>query len=235
MPSYAVPVEDVDGDIIAATGDVATDLAGATTGARRLGEHIVLDPSIPFSVHTADGDAVTVRPGDGDRAAAGFLPADPALSGRVVLDFDDFDAWYEEDELNVAHPRDPFHRIDILHSSRHVHVEVDGVVIADSTAPYLLFEPPLPVRYYLPVEDVRTELLQPERHHDVLRLQGRGVVLVDGRAARRGVDLPRPAAGSGRDRRPDRVLQRAGRPRRRRRHGGAARHAVVAPGHMTPT
>ena len=35
------------------------------------------------------------------------------------------------------------------------------MVIADSTAPYLLFEPPLPVRYYLPVEDVRTELLQP--------------------------------------------------------------------------
>ena len=76
-------------------------------------------------------------------------------------DFDAFDAWYEEDERNVGHPRDPFHRIDIVHSSRHVRLERDGVVLAESTRPYLLFEPPLPVRYYLPPEDVRSELLRP--------------------------------------------------------------------------
>ena len=63
-----------------------------------------------------------------------------------------------------AEPRpsaDPFHRIDIVHSSRHVRVERDGEVLAESSNPCLLFEPPLPVRYYLPPEDVRTDLLRP--------------------------------------------------------------------------
>ncbi len=46
-----------------------------------------------------------------------------------MLDLDAFDAWFEEDERNVvAHPRDPFHRIDIVHGSRHVRVERDGEV-----------------------------------------------------------------------------------------------------------
>ena len=79
----------------------------------------------------------------------------------MLLDFDAFDAWYEEDERNVAHPRDPFHRIDIVHSSRHVRAELDGELLAESSSPYLLFEPPLPVRYYLAPEDVRTDLLRP--------------------------------------------------------------------------
>ena len=95
------------------------------------------------------------------REAAGFRAADPALAGYVIVDFDAFDAWYEEDERNVGHPRDPFHRIDIVRSSRHVRVERGGLLLAQSTDPYMLFEPPLPVRYYLPAEDVRTDLLAP--------------------------------------------------------------------------
>ena len=77
----------------------------------------------------------------------------------MVLDFGAFDAWYEEDELNVGHPRDPFHRIDVLPSSRHVRLELDGQVLAESSRPTLLFETMLPARYYLPREDVRAELV----------------------------------------------------------------------------
>jgi uncharacterized protein (DUF427 family) len=95
-------------------------------------------------------------------AATSVCDADvPQLLGRPVLAFEDFDAWYEEDERNVSHPRDPFHRIDFVHSSRHVRVERDGQVLAESSRPVLVFEPPLPVRYYLPAEDVRTDLLVP--------------------------------------------------------------------------
>jgi uncharacterized protein (DUF427 family) len=115
----------------------------------------VYDPRVPFAVHTAPGEPVAV---DG---AEGFRLADPALDGYVVLDFPAFDAWYEEDERNVGHPRDPFHRIDIVHGSRHVVVEAGGRRLADSTSPVLLFEPPLPVRYYLPPDDVALHLLEP--------------------------------------------------------------------------
>jgi len=79
----------------------------------------------------------------------------------VILDFRAFDAWYEEDERNVGHPRDPFHRIDVVQSSRHVRVEADGAVLAESTTPYVLFETYLPARFYLPAEDVRMDLLTP--------------------------------------------------------------------------
>jgi uncharacterized protein (DUF427 family) len=68
-----------------------------------------------------------------------------------------FDGWYEEDEPNGP-PRDPFHRIDVLTSSRHVRLELDGQVLAESSRPMLLFETMLPVRYYLPSEDIRAEL-----------------------------------------------------------------------------
>ena len=95
----------------------------------------------------------------------------------MLLQFEAFDAWYEEDERNVAHPRDPFHRIDTLHSSRHVLVELDGVTLAESTRPCLLFEPPLPVRCYLPREDVRTDLLTPSDTRTACAYKGRASYL----------------------------------------------------------
>ena len=74
------------------------------------------------------------------------------------MNFAAFDAWYEEDERNVGHPRDPFHRIDVLPSSRQVRMELDGQVLAQSSRPALLFETMLPARYYLPRDDIRAEL-----------------------------------------------------------------------------
>jgi len=118
----------------------------------------VLDPSVPFLSHTADGQMVDLTVDGTARHGAGFLLADPDLRGYVLLDFGAFDAWYEEDELNVAHPKDPFKRIDVLAGSRHVRVERDGVLLAESTRPRILFETHLPPRYYLPREDVRVEL-----------------------------------------------------------------------------
>ncbi|WP_052390671.1 DUF427 domain-containing protein [Streptomyces sp. NRRL B-24484] len=158
VASYAVPV-----------GDISTELSPAgtaeTAAADGTGAHMpdlfarpVFDPPVPFTVHSAEGRAVDLRADGQDRCGAGFQPADPALDGYVVLDFRAFDAWYEEDERNVAHPRDPFHRIDVLAASRHVRVESDGEVLAESFRPTLLFETLLPTRYYLSLEDVRAEL-----------------------------------------------------------------------------
>lgn len=123
----------------------------------------VLDPSVPLAVHTAEGAALDIRADGQARPGAAFRLADPDLAGYVVLDFSAFDAWLEEDEPNVGHPRDPFHRIDVLASSRRVRIERDGEVLAESERPMLLFETSLPTRYYLPREDVRVDLVASPR------------------------------------------------------------------------
>lgn len=81
------------------------------------------------------------------------------IEGYVRIDWDGVDAWFEEDEECFRHPRDPYHRVDIRDSSRHVRVLVDGVVVVDSLRPKLLFETGLPVRYYVPKLDTRLDLL----------------------------------------------------------------------------
>jgi uncharacterized protein (DUF427 family) len=86
--------------------------------------------------------------------------ADADLAGYVQVDWDAADRWLEEEEEVVGHPRDPFHRIDIRGSSRHVTVTLRGEVVADTRRPTLLFETGLPVRHYFPREDVRLDLLQ---------------------------------------------------------------------------
>jgi len=96
-------------------------------------------------------------------AAAKRYPDSPLASLRDLVRFDwaAMDEWLEEDEPVYTHPRDPYKRVDILASSRHVRVDVDGVTVADSVRPHILFETGLPPRYYLPLPDVRTELLVP--------------------------------------------------------------------------
>lgn len=167
VPSYAAPAEDV-------AAQVAPAPPGAPAAAEgpMLGERRVLDPSVPFAVHTAEGEPLALA-GPGGRSAAAFRPVDPDLAGYLVLDFVGFDEWYEEDERNHTHPRDPFHRIDILRSSRRVRVELGGVVLAESSRPTLLFEPPLPVRYYLPPDDVRMDLLRPSPSRTSCAYKGR--------------------------------------------------------------
>jgi uncharacterized protein (DUF427 family) len=95
--------------------------------------------------------------------AARRYPDSPleALRDLVRFDWDAMSEWLEEDEPVYTHPRDPYHRVDILASSRHVRIEVDGVTVADSARPVILFETGLPPRYYLPLVDIRTELLTP--------------------------------------------------------------------------
>jgi uncharacterized protein (DUF427 family) len=151
VASYAVPLEDVAGEL-----EPAADGAPEAVRVPELAGRPVYDPSVPFAVHTAPGSALRLRVGD--RSIAAFRPDDEALRDVVVLDFDGFDAWYEEDEPNLAHPRDPFHRIDVLRSSRHIRIEFDGRLLAESDRPTLLFETLLPTRFYLPRQDVTAPL-----------------------------------------------------------------------------
>lgn len=96
-------------------------------------------------------------------AAARSYPEsdDTELASLVAFDWSLADRWLEEDVEMIVHPRSPYVRVDVLPSSRHVVVRVDGAVVADTTRPTLLFETGLPTRYYLPPEDVRLDLLEP--------------------------------------------------------------------------
>lgn len=111
-----------------------------------------------------DGTLYTVRVGGREAPDAALRYEDspvPELRDAVRFDWNAMDAWFEEDEEIYTHPRDPYTRVDILDSSRHVRVEVDGVTVAESSHPRLLFETGLPARFYLPKTDVRLDLLEP--------------------------------------------------------------------------
>jgi len=87
------------------------------------------------------------------------------LKEHLAFYWGSMDAWFEEDDEVFVHPRDPYTRVDVVNSSRHVRVEVDGVTVAESRRPRLLFETHLPARYYLPKLDVRLDLLTPSDSH----------------------------------------------------------------------
>jgi uncharacterized protein (DUF427 family) len=145
-PTYYFPAEDVSADLIPA------DAADWPEGPAELGEAEVL------TVKVASASAA---------GAARRYPqiTAPELRDCVRLDWKAMTEWLEEDEPVYVHPRSPYTRIDVLASSRHVRVEIDGVTVADSRSPRILFETGLPPRYYLPLTDVRTDLLQPSDSH----------------------------------------------------------------------
>jgi len=109
----------------------------------------------------------TVQAGGRRAKGAAWAFAEPpapleALAGMITFSWGNGLTWFEEDEQLFAHARDPHKRVDVVPSSRHVRVEVDGELLAESRRPLLLFETTLPVRYYLPADDVRVELLPSE-------------------------------------------------------------------------
>lgn len=134
LPTYYVPLDDVRPGVLA---DRHEDGSGLTTW--------------------------TVQAGGRRVERGAWMHAEPpppveALAGMVTFSWREL-SFFEEDEPLQAHARDPHKRVDVAPSSRHVRVEVDGHLLAESTRPLLLFETTLPVRYYLPAEDVVAELL----------------------------------------------------------------------------
>lgn len=88
----------------------------------------------------------------------------PNLSNYIAFKWDMMDHWYEEDEEVFYHAKDPYHRVDYIYSNRHIEVFIDEQKVGDSKRPVLVFETGLPVRYYLPIEDVNTENFTPSNY-----------------------------------------------------------------------
>lgn len=139
-PTYYFPVSDVNTELLVSTSETH---------------------------HTAsrgESKVFTVRTGDREAAgAARWYTESPLedIKGHITFDWKAMGSWFEEDEQVYVHARDPYTRIDILQSSRHIEVFVAGTKVADTHQPRLLFETGLPVRYYIPKTDVRRDLLEP--------------------------------------------------------------------------
>jgi len=85
------------------------------------------------------------------------------LLDHVAIDWKSVDHWFEEAEEIFGHAKDPYARIDVLDSTRHVEVLVAGERVAETKQPVLLFETHLPTRYYLQPQDVRFDRLVPSQ------------------------------------------------------------------------
>lgn len=78
------------------------------------------------------------------------LPGHAALlRDRVAFAWRAMDAFYDEDERILGHAPDNYHGIDIRQSSRHLVVRADTEVIADTTAPVVLYESGFAPRWYV--------------------------------------------------------------------------------------
>lgn len=152
VPTYAVPVAALTAQLVPGGGDWDAD---EEVGVRlpAISSRPVLDPSVPFSAHSCAGTTYDVVAGEEIGAGSVFCATDPDLADYAILDFAAFE-WREEAEHIVSHPHDPFHRIDVLRGDQHVRIEYDGRLLAESSRPKLLYETLLPVRTYLPREDV---------------------------------------------------------------------------------
>jgi uncharacterized protein (DUF427 family) len=105
--------------------------------------------------------------GDGETKRRGaWEHVDPpaqaaALRDTVAFAWHAIDAFYEEDERILGHAADPYHRIDIRRTSRHLVVQHAGRVIADTHVPSVLYESGFAPRWYVPRADVDDEALHP--------------------------------------------------------------------------
>jgi uncharacterized protein (DUF427 family) len=92
-------------------------------------------------------------------------PQSPPVGDYIAFYWDKMDQWYEEDEEVFGHARDPYKRVDVLPSSRHVRIVLGGETVADTRRPHLLLETGIVTRYYIPAEDVRMDLLAATDSH----------------------------------------------------------------------
>jgi uncharacterized protein (DUF427 family) len=138
-PQYYIPVADARRELLVPEGRT---------------QH---SPRGPVDVHG-------LRVGDVHRPRAVKLLTESSvdvLSGTLRFDWAALDAWFEEDEQVFVHPRNPYVRVDALRSTRTVRVELDGVVLAESSSPVMVFETGLPTRYYLNRTDIYFDHLVP--------------------------------------------------------------------------
>lgn len=122
-----------------------------------------------FYLPEADIDARALA----ELAEHGHVERHPTLPGHVHLAWEALESWFEEEEEVFVHPRSPYVRVDAVRSTRHVRVELDGMLLAESAAPVIVFETGLPTRYYLDRSAVQWDRLSPSATRTACPYKGR--------------------------------------------------------------
>lgn len=148
VPMYAVPRDDITATLTPCATPPTPPDAPPVLGPAR------------FDWHFHEGVSFTLGVGGTSFEAAAFVADDPDLRGHVIVNWMPFD-WVEETAPMTGHPHDPFKRLDVLPSDRHVVVSSGGTVLADTRRAVAIYETLLPVRWYVPQDDVRMDLLSP--------------------------------------------------------------------------
>lgn len=113
---------------------------------------VLVDERHPQRLRRGTAHRHGLRVGDAVRGESAWVYTGDVLAGladTVRFEWQALDAWYEEDEEVFVHPRNPYTRVDALRSTRRVRIELDGLVLAESSSPVMVFETGLPTRYYL--------------------------------------------------------------------------------------
>ena len=178
---YLWPIADTDMSAFVANGKRRAD--------PRIGEGGYYDMTVDGKVIE---DAAWIWDGATDEAAE--------LRDYIGINSRALDALYEEED-QLTGPRSPFHSVEVRNSSRHVQIEVDGVIVADTHQARILFETGLPPRYYIPRQDIRMQYLTPTELRTTCPYKGDGVywTVQTAGAARENIAWsyvhPYPAAG----------------------------------------
>jgi uncharacterized protein (DUF427 family) len=84
---------------------------------------------------------------------------EPEAPGRVRVAWDSVDAWYEEDEEVFGHPRNPYHRVDCVRTTRRLRVVCRGITLVDTRDTVGVYETSLAPRLYVHPRHLRTDVL----------------------------------------------------------------------------
>ena len=123
-----------------------------------VGDRTVVDSERVVLVHRPGSPPAYAFPACDVDGTVVALPEAEA-PGHVRVPWDAVDAWYEEDEPVLGHPRNPYHRVDCIRTSRRLRVEVAGTVLVDTTDTLGVYETALEPRLYVHPDAVRRDLL----------------------------------------------------------------------------
>lgn len=122
------------------------------------GDRVVVDSERVVLVHRAGRPPTYACPA-ADVAGVDAEP-EPAVASYVRVPWDAAATWWDEDERLTGRPRNPYHRVDCVRTTRRLRVEVAGTTVVDTTDTVGVYETALEPLLYVSPAHVRMDVLR---------------------------------------------------------------------------